>query len=160
MGGTGAARLTSSSLMETEASAGVGVPRAPQERSTRQKRALAAALQGAGGFRSARELHDELRSSGEEVGLTTVYNHLRGLAEAGEVDVLRNDDGETLYRRCGTEGHHHHLLCRSCGRTVEVEEPQLERWADRVADAHGFVEVAHTLEIVGTCPSCAVRPAG
>jgi Fur family ferric uptake transcriptional regulator len=83
-----------------------------------------------------------------------VYNQLRALADAGEVDTLRTSDGETLYRRCGT-GHHHHLVCRDCGGTVEVEGPEVERWADRVAGRHGFVDIAHTVEIVGTCSACA-----
>src|SRR5579875_2305925 len=133
-----------------------GLPRrVPQERSTRQKRALAAVLDAGQGFRSAQELHAELRARGERVGLTTVYNQLRVLAEAGEVDVLRASEGETLYRRCRTGAHHHHLLCRSCGRTVEVEGPEVERWAARVAGAHGFVDIPHTVEVVGTCPACA-----
>lgn len=130
-------------------------PRAPHERSTRQKRALAGVLDASEEFLSAQDLFTRLRARGENVGLTTVYNQLRALAEAGEVDALRADDGETLYRRCVSERHHHHLVCRGCGRTVEVEGPEVERWADRVAGAHGFVEVMHTLEIVGTCGDCA-----
>jgi Fur family transcriptional regulator, ferric uptake regulator len=131
----------------------VGV-RAPQERSTRQKRALAGALESSDTFRSAQELYTELRASGENVGLTTVYNQLRALAESGEVDVLRSDEGESLYRRCATGDHHHHLVCRRCGRTVEVEGPEVERWAERVANENGFVGVSHTLEVFGTCAEC------
>jgi Fur family transcriptional regulator, ferric uptake regulator len=126
-----------------------------QERSTRQKRALAAVLKTSDGFRSAQELFGDLQSRGENVGLTTVYNQLRALAEGGEVDVLRADDGETLYRRCETAQHHHHLICRQCGRTEEVEGAEVEQWADHVADIHGFVDVRHTLEIFGTCRACA-----
>jgi len=131
----------------------VGV-RAPQERSTRQKRALAAVLESSDTFRSAQELYTELRANGENVGLTTVYNQLRALAETGEVDVLRSDEGESLYRRCATGDHHHHLVCRRCGRTVEVEGPEVERWAERVATENAFVGVSHTLEVFGTCAEC------
>jgi Fur family ferric uptake transcriptional regulator len=114
-------------------------------------------LDASGGFRSAQELFSELRARGENVGLTTVYNQLRALSDAGEVDVLRANDGETLYRRCDTGHHHHHLVCRSCGRAVEVEGPEVERWATQVANANDFVDVVHTLEIVGTCLECARR---
>lgn len=124
------------------------------QRETRQKRALAAVLDDAEAFRSAQDLHAELRSRGHTVGLTTVYNQLRALAEVGQVDTLRTEEGETLYRRCATGHHHHHLVCRSCGATVEVEGPEVERWAGRVADRHGFVDIAHTVEIVGTCADC------
>ena len=130
------------------------VGRVVSQRETRQKRALAAVLDESEAFRSAQDLFAELRARGQTVGLTTVYNQLRILAEAGEIDTLRTDDGETLYRRCG-RGHHHHLVCRSCGRTVEVEGPEVERWADRVAGANGFTDMAHTVEIVGTCAGCA-----
>jgi Fur family ferric uptake transcriptional regulator len=104
-------------------------------------------------FRSAQDIHDLLRKADENVGLSTVYRTLQALAEGGEVDVLRTEDGEALYRRC-SERHHHHLVCRSCGRTVEVEGPTVERWSDAIAAEHGFRDVSHTLEIFGTCPAC------
>ncbi|MDQ1668592.1 MAG: Fur family transcriptional regulator, ferric uptake regulator [Actinomycetota bacterium] len=126
----------------------------PQVRSTRQRAAVSAVLDELDGFRSAQDLHAMLRQRGEGIGLTTVYRTLQALSEAGEVDVLRTDDGESVYRRCST-GHHHHLVCRSCGRTVEVEGPTVERWADRVATENGFVDVSHTLEVFGTCDACA-----
>lgn len=135
------------------------VPRSTSERSTRQKRALAGVLEESEAFRSAQELFGELRARGENIGLTTVYNQLRSLSESGLVDVLRADDGETLYRRCSTD-HHHHLTCRLCGSTVEVEGPEVERWADAVGGRHGFVDVTHTVEVFGTCARCARAPKG
>jgi Fur family transcriptional regulator, ferric uptake regulator len=123
-------------------------------RATRQRTAVAAALDELDEFRTAQELHAILRDRGERIGLTTVYRTLQALADAEQVDVLRSADGEAAYRRC-SGGHHHHLVCRSCGRTVEVEGPAVERWADRVATEHGFVDVSHTLEVFGTCASCA-----
>jgi len=126
------------------------------QRNTRQRRAVAAILADLDGFASAQEIHDALKHRGESVGLSTVYRNLQSLADAAEVDALRNDDGEVLYRQCSS-GHHHHLVCRACGRTVEVEGPTVERWADTVAAQHGFSDVSHTLEIFGTCGSCASR---
>src|SRR5690606_13589869 len=89
-------------------------PPARAPRATRQRAAVAAALDEVGEFRSAQELHDLLKHRGDSVGLTTVYRTLQSLVDAGEVDVLRTDDGEAMYRRC-SRGHHHHLVCRSCG---------------------------------------------
>ena len=122
-------------------------------RPTRQRRAVAAALQSFDDFRSAQDIHDLLRTGGENVGLSTVYRTLQALADGGEVDVLRKEDGEAMYRRCSGR-HHHHLVCRTCGRTVEVAGPTVESWADAVAEEHGFADFSHTLEIFGTCPSC------
>lgn len=122
-------------------------------RTTRQRRAVTAVLDDVDAFASAQEIHEILRDRGDSVGLSTVYRNLQAMVETDEVDALRNDEGEVLYRQCSS-GHHHHLVCRTCGRTVEVEGPAVERWADRVAEAHGFNDVAHTLEIFGTCTEC------
>jgi Fur family ferric uptake transcriptional regulator len=121
---------------------------------TRQQQAVAAALDAAGGFRSAQELHADLRAAGERVGLTTVYRVLQAMADRGEVDVIRGDAAEARYRRCGPR-HHHHLVCRSCGRAVEVIATTVERWASDVARRHGFRDVEHTVEVVGVCDRCA-----
>lgn len=129
-------------------------------RSTRQRAAVAAALAQVDEFRSAQDLHDILKHQGDSVGLTTVYRTLQSLADAGEVDVLRTHDGEAVYRRCSTGDHHHHLVCRVCGKAVEVEGPAVEKWADSVAASHGFVDVDHTVEIFGTCAECHVSAAG
>lgn len=125
-----------------------------RRRPTRQQAAVAAALQDVPDFSSAQELHARLREAGDPVGLATVYRTLTGMAETGEVDVLRTDEGEAVYRMCST-GHHHHLVCRECGRAVEVEGPAVERWTDQVAADHGFSDISHTLEIFGRCPDCA-----
>ncbi|MBV9011590.1 MAG: transcriptional repressor [Pseudonocardiales bacterium] len=126
----------------------------PRLRSTRQRTAVSKLLDDTGGFRSAQEIHEKLRHRGEGIGLTTVYRTLQTLAEAGEIDVLRTPSGEALYRRCSTH-HHHHLVCRHCGHTVEVEGPTVERWAEEVADDHGFTDIDHTIEISGRCADCA-----
>lgn len=123
------------------------------QRNTRQRRAVQAVMADLEGFASAQQIHDILKQRGESVGLSTVYRNLQALADSDLLDALRNDDGETLYRRCSS-GHHHHLVCRSCGRTVEVEGPAVERWADATAEKHGFSDVEHTLEIFGTCADC------
>lgn len=109
------------------------------------------ALATSEGFRSAQDIYADLRASGSRIGLTTVYRALQTLSQAGEIDVLRTDDGEALYRACRTGEHHHHLVCRVCGRTLEVEGPAVERWAEAVGAEHGFRDVTHLVEIFGTC---------
>ena len=118
---------------------------------TRQQVAVAQELESREAFTSAQELHAALTRSGASVGLATVYRTLQSMVEGGLVDALVSPDGETIYRRCGRSGHHHHLVCRECGRTVEVEGPAVERWADKVSAEHGFRDVEHTLEIFGVC---------
>lgn len=126
---------------------------APVLRPTRQRIAVAQAMASFDDFRSAQEIHELLGRRGERVGLATVYRSLQRMVEGGEVDLLRTEEGEAIYRRC-SDTHHHHLVCRSCGATVEVEGPAVERWTRAMADEHGFADVSHTLEIFGTCPAC------
>jgi Fur family ferric uptake transcriptional regulator len=129
--------------------------RGTRARGTRQAQALAVALDDLPGFCSAQEIHAALRSKGETVGLATVYRHLQALTEAGSIDTIRDVGGEILYRQCGTSVHHHHLTCRNCGRSVEVEGRAVEQWAEKVAAEAGFTDVGHTFELFGLCPECA-----
>src|ERR1044071_6950402 len=101
-------------------------------RSTRQRAAISTLLETLDEFRSAQELHDELRRRGENIGLTTVYRTLQSMAAAGMIDTLRTDTGESVYRRC-SEHHHHHLVCRTCGATVEIQGRSVETWAADIA---------------------------
>jgi len=112
------------------------------------------------GFCSAQQIHAALRARGEQVGLTTVYRRLQALSEGGLIDAIRDGAGETLYRRCRTDAHHHHLTCRNCGRSVEVEGKAVELWADQVAEQAGFSDVGHTVELFGLCPDCGGRQQG
>jgi len=126
-----------------------------KHRTTRQRTAVTEALAGVDDFVSAQELHRRLHGVGAKVSLATVYRLLQSMADAGQVDVLRNTDNEAVYRKCRAEHHHHHLVCRNCGRTVEVEAPAVESWAARVAAEHGYASPTHTVEIYGLCPACA-----
>jgi Fur family transcriptional regulator, ferric uptake regulator len=122
-------------------------------RATRQRAAISHLLETLDDFRSAQELHDELRQRGENIGLTTVYRALQSMSAAGLVDTLRTDTGESTYRRC-SQHHHHHLVCRGCGSTVEISGCEIETWAAQVAAKHKFSDISHTIEIFGTCSQC------
>jgi Fur family ferric uptake transcriptional regulator len=123
------------------------------KRNTWQKDAVRHALSEAIGFVSAGQLHLVLRNHGSTIGLATVYRALADLAANGEADSLQSQEGELLYRACTTE-HHHHLICKNCGKTVEIEAHEVEAWAEKVAKQHGFREPSHTVEIFGLCRDC------
>jgi Fur family transcriptional regulator, ferric uptake regulator len=125
------------------------------QRNTWQRERVREALADARGFVSAQSLHATLRDDNTGIGLATVYRALAGLAAQGEADSLQSPDGESLYRACATPGHHHHLICRSCGLTVEIEATDVEQWARRTAALHGFTEAEHVVDIFGLCTPCA-----
>ena len=123
------------------------------QRQTKQRTAVAALLAETDEFRTAQQLYDDLRKRGDSVGLTTVYRALQSLTAASEVDSITSDDGETVYRKC-SDAHHHHLVCRKCGKTVEITGPTVESWAESMAKENGFTEVSHTMELFGLCAQC------
>ena len=129
------------------------------QRMTKQRQAVLDELTRVTDFRSAQQIFEDLHSQGHRVGLATIYRSLQGLAEDGSVDTLRSSDGESLYRTCTSNHHHHHLVCRECGFTEEIEQSQIESWVTRVAQAHGFTGVEHSLELFGTCSSCQAKAA-
>ncbi|MGP9536847.1 Fur family transcriptional regulator [Brachybacterium sp. AOP43-C2-M15] len=121
------------------------------QRNTRQRSAILETLSRQDDFRSAQQIHEQMRADGETVGLATVYRNLQALSRSGRLDVLVAGDGESLYRQCEDTGHHHHLVCRECGRTVEFLAPRLEASMTAIAHEHDFTDVDHTLEVFGLC---------
>lgn len=124
------------------------------QRNTWQREAVRAALAEARGFVSAQQLHQALRDGGSTIGLATVYRALSGLSDAGEADSLQSPEGENLFRSCATQGHHHHLICRGCGTTVELSATVVEQWTQQVAAEHGFSEIEHVVDLFGLCAQC------
>lgn len=127
-------------------------------RNTRQRAAVTAVMDELDDFRSARQIYMLLQERGQDVGLATVYRTLHAMEQRGECDVLRADGGDTaVYRRCTRQAHHHHLVCRGCGRALEVDGPQIERWVREMAAVSGFSDVSHSIELFGTCRPCRDR---
>jgi Fur family ferric uptake transcriptional regulator len=123
-------------------------------RNTAQRREVIGVLGRVQGFVSAQDLHELIIKDGGQISLATVYTQLRKLVESKDVDIVMTDRGESLYRRCVVDVHHHHLACRNCGATVEVDAPQLEKWASEIATKNGFKDLRHVIELNGICQKC------
>lgn len=133
-----------------------GPARAPGRRRTPQRVAVGEALRAEGAFVSAQHLHQAMRQAGSTIGLATVYRTLADLAADGTIDHMQQG-GEALYRACETIGHHHHLICRRCGNTVEISAKPVEVWSRKVAAEHGYIDPEHVVDVFGVCPECAAR---
>ena len=125
---------------------------ARRPRATRQRAAVADILARTDEFRSAQQIHSALEAEGTKVGLATVYRNLQTLTDSGAVD-------EVLYRACERQEHHHHIVCRRCGYTVEVAGGELEEWIIRVSAQQGFTQMEHTAEFFGLCAACSAQEA-
>ncbi|MEY2816203.1 MAG: hypothetical protein RJA78_779 [Actinomycetota bacterium] len=127
--------------------------KSPSRRKTWQKEAVLQALATSKGFVSAQQLHKQITDGGTVIGLATVYRTLNALVKDGLADSLVNTTGESLFRDCSKD-HHHHLICNICGIAVEIEADEAEAWASKIASEHGFTDVSHTIEIFGVCGKC------
>ncbi|MHB1209646.1 MAG: Fur family transcriptional regulator [Acidimicrobiales bacterium] len=123
-------------------------------RNTAQRREVIESLARVTGFVSAQDLHGLIVKNGGQIALATVYTQLKRLVESGDVDVVMTDRGESLYRRCVVDAHHHHLACRICGAIVEVDTPELEDWTNAIAERFGYRDLRHVLELSGICAQC------
>lgn len=124
------------------------------QRVTKQRIVIMAFLSNQKEFLSAQNIHDALKNDGETIGLATVYRTLQSLAEARQIDSIRSAEGEILYRKCDLEEHHHHLVCKSCGKIVEISGDIFEKWIDDVASEYNFHHIEHIAELFGICSDC------
>lgn len=124
---------------------------------TRQGELVREALTASTGFVSAQALFAVLRQSDGHISLSTVYRQLQALATAEEADVIHDANGQSLYRFCGaarTGSKHHHLVCRICANSEEIDSSVPARWINSVASVHGYRDLGWTLEVFGVCPRC------
>ena len=121
-------------------------------RMTRQRRAVLAAIAEREGSFTVAELYDSVRRDEPSVGLATVYRTLELLRRTGDVRPL-GSEGRPAYIRC-RPGHHHHLVCLSCGAVEETELCAAPSAAE-LRRRHGFQAQSHEVDIYGTCARCA-----
>ena len=118
---------------------------------TVQRRALLRAIEESRGFFTALDLHERARKLEPRLGLATTYRLIEVLSEIGVIRALAGREPRT-YVRCHP-GHHHHLVCLSCGDVEETELCGAPSQAE-LARRHGFAATTHELEIYGTCARC------
>jgi Fur family transcriptional regulator, ferric uptake regulator len=105
---------------------------------------------------SAQEIFDRLRGAKRPVGIASVYRALETLSELRLVKRVDAGDGIARYERAAPDGdHHHHLVCRECGKVEAFSDPRLERTVDRVADTLGYDVDEHEIVLTGACSDCA-----
>ena len=100
------------------------------------------------------ELLAQVRSKDPRIGYATVYRTLKMLAECGIAQERHFDDGFARYELAREENHHDHLICTTCGKIIEFEEPRIEELQRAVAERHGFVVMHHRHEMYGKCSAC------
>ena len=105
---------------------------------------------------SAQEISDELRESGSDVGIASIYRALDLLHGLGLVQRVEFGEGVARFEPVTPGGeHHHHAVCDRCGRVTPFEDERLERHLDRLAGNLRHSMSGHDLVIHGECRRCA-----
>jgi Fur family ferric uptake transcriptional regulator len=105
---------------------------------------------------SAQEIFDELRRLRRPVGIASVYRTLEVLVDLRLVKRVDAGDGLSRFEPALVDGdHHHHLVCRDCGKVEAFSDPRLERTIDRIADGLGYSVEEHEVVLTGACADCA-----
>ena len=120
-------------------------------RVTKQRKAMLEVLSASENPMSAEETHKHL--SAGVCDLVTVYRSLEQLERAGVVQLGVRENGTKVYCLSHGNDHHHHLSCRSCGRTERVDVCMGEE-LEKIGKSFGFSELSHVMELFGLCPEC------
>jgi Fur family ferric uptake transcriptional regulator len=124
-------------------------------RSTAQRRLIVDTFFEGASHMTIEDLLTEVRARDRGIGYATVYRTLKLLAECGVASERRFGDGLSRYELADdASAHHDHLICVSCGKIVEFEEPRIEALQDEIAARHGFEITSHKHEMYGTCADC------
>ena len=108
------------------------------------------------GHFTAAELIADARREHIRVGRATVFRTLDLLTEIEALERLDLPSGEHAYVACEPEQHHHHVVCRSCGKSVEVEDSGLQSVVREIARRSGYgIDSTPARAVSGLCPTCA-----
>ena len=123
-------------------------------RETAPRRAVTALIAKRNGHFTAADLLSDAEGRNVKVGRATVFRTLDLLAERGALERLDLPSGEHAYVACAPQEHHHHVVCRNCGASVEVADSGLQAVVREIGAQSGYRIDNHRLELYGTCPSC------
>ena len=104
---------------------------------------------------SAQDIFDRLRKARRPVGIASVYRALEVLADLRLVKRVDAGDGVARFEPAPVDGdHHHHLVCRDCGKVEAFSDSGLERAIHRVAGGSGYAVDEHEVVLAGVCANC------
>ncbi|MFZ0179163.1 MAG: Fur family transcriptional regulator [Candidatus Dormiibacterota bacterium] len=108
---------------------------------------------------SAQELYDSLRVEHPLLGRATVFRTLDFLVENGLAQRFEAEGHIHVYTSCA-DNHHHHLVCRICASTTEIDDTAVDQLIDAVRGGYGFALDHAALDFYGTCAACAAAITG
>ncbi len=111
---------------------------------------------------SAEDVYKILLTTGEDVGLATVYRVLTQFEQAGLLVRHHFESGKAVFE-LNQGGHHDHLVCLQCGRVEEFFDAEIEKRQTKIARDRGFEITEHALYLYAECTrgvNCPYRKTG
>lgn len=107
---------------------------------------------------STDELHRLVKKKDPRIGFTTVYRTLKLFSECGLASEVAFHDGVARYEHQYNRRNHHHMVCTSCGSSVEFFSPEIEKIEQEVGQKHRYLTTRHSFQIYGLCEECSKKP--
>lgn len=126
-------------------------------RMTPQRKLILDVFLDSEGHLASEELYAAVKAKDPSVGQATVYRTLRLLSDCGLASELRLGDGVTRYEPGYGNSHHDHLVCESCGSTVEIVDNRIEQLQEELAQGNDFVLTGHRMILFGLCGACRAK---
>ena len=122
-------------------------------RMTPQRVMIVSAIENSDNHISAEEIYAQVIAKYSYVNISTVYRTLEMLKRLGLVTETDLGEGRVRYHPAG-KGHHHHLVCRECGTTIDLDESVLSPVKEVLRKKYGFIADLRHLAIFGRCIKC------
>jgi len=122
-------------------------------RLTPQRMLVIEALHSADSHISAEEIYEQLHNRYPYSNISTVYRTLELLKKLNLVTETDFGEGRVRYH-VAEKGHHHHLVCSRCGRTIDLEEAALLSLKNTLRRNYGFEADLRHIGISGECGEC------
>jgi Fur family ferric uptake transcriptional regulator len=126
-------------------------------RDTAPRRAISQLISIRHGHFTAADLLADAQAKKVKIGRATVFRTLDLLTERGSLERIDLPSGEHAYVACAPRDHHHHVVCRGCGASVEVSDAGLQSIVNDIGARSGYLIESHRLELYGLCPACQAR---
>lgn len=120
---------------------------------TPQRRAVIQTIASAQDHLTPNAVYEKVHQDHPDIGLVTVYRTLEILAELKLICEL-HAGGSCRSYTVSALGHHHHLICSSCGKVVDFTGSDLGELEQNLSRETGFRIDGHLLEFVGLCQAC------
>ncbi|WWV73599.1 Zinc-specific metallo-regulatory protein [Sporomusa ovata DSM 2662] len=121
---------------------------------TPQRRAIIQSLLNFSKFPTALEVFNDIKATNPDVGLDTIYRNLNLLVEIGIVNSINLPGKDVKVFELSIDGHHHHLVCLSCGQADCLDYCPIDEQRLQTAAGSEFKITGHSLEIYGYCQKC------